>query len=107
MKTDINTRNRVGRSQKIWAFIMLLTGISAAWTEKAPASFITSCGFLLYAWSLAYYPAPRFHSTINGIYSSKRAGENLPRHVRLVMFLAFLLMSIGLLYPYMHGSIAF
>jgi len=93
--------NSVGLGQRIWAATMLVVAILTFWFQKAPASLFIGSGFLLYAWTLFYYPVPGFRSTPAQLYQSARRGQLLPeKYVRLVMLLAVILMGIGFINPF-------
>jgi len=96
-------KNGISKGQRIWAAILVLVTISRLVMGRPPASILSACGFLLFAWSLMYYPAPGFRSSVGDIYRSARRGSWFtPKYVRLVMLLAVILMIVGSIYPLIH-----
>jgi hypothetical protein len=101
MHQGARSKNGIGTGQRVWATIMVFAAIGAFVMQKPPASIFSGCGCLLHAWSLVYYPAPGFNSTVGDIYRSSRRGAWFtPKYARLVMLLGTILMVAGTLFQF-------
>lgn len=89
------------RTHRGLAILSLIVGAVSIFSQKYPASVFNACGFFLFAWTLFHYPSPSLSSTPSEIYRTARSGEWVtPKHVRVVSWLAFILLAAGTYFQY-------
>ena len=99
MKPTTETTDNINQRKNYWPAFFVLVGIITLFTDKAPWSWFTSSGLMLFAWFQYYYPGARASLTPKQIYQSYKSGRQRipPAYVHAVGWLAIIMCTIGIL----------
>ncbi|MGN6280667.1 hypothetical protein [Frateuria sp.] len=87
---------RIAPGKRLFALLLAVMAIFLASAIRTGAQYLISCASLLFAWHLAFIPAPPLKTPLGDVYDASLRGWRTPMTGKLVSLLGIVLLVTGI-----------